>query len=425
MPEDQVTKKRRAARPVGQIPGVPPDLLDQLMAGYQKPEDLTAPDGLLNQLKKALIERAMQAEMTHHLGYGAGEAPPEQQPNRRNGQSTKTVRTDDGPIDVAVPRDRDGSFEPQLIGKHQRHFNGFDDKIVSMYARGMSVREIQSHLREMYNTEVSPDLISSVTDAVLQELSAWQQRALESVYFIVYLDALVVKIRDRGTVQNKAVYLVVGVGEDGKKDVLGMWIQPTEGAKFWLSILGELRQRGVEDILIICADGLTGMPQAVEAAFPRAIFQTCIVHMVRSSTRLMPWMERRKVCADLREIYTAPDEQHALHALDRFENLWGKRYPMIAKAWRTRWNEVAPFLAFPPELRRAIYTTNTIEALNRILRKNLKTRGALPNEDAAAKLIFLGIQNAGNWGSRHHHWRQAYLQFMIHFGDRVPMLNDC
>jgi len=424
MPDEQVTKKRRPARPVGEVPGVPSAVLDQLMAGYQKPEDLTAPDGMLNQLKKALIERAMQAEMTHHLGYEAGEAPPEDQPNRRNGQSPKTVRTDDGPVEIAVPRDRDGSFEPQLIGKHQRHFNGFDDKIVSMYARGMSVREIQAHLREIYRTEVSPDLISTVTDAVMGELRAWQQRALEPVYFIVYLDALVVKIRDRGTVQNKAVYLAVGVDEDGTKDVLGLWIQATEGAKFWLSILNELRQRGVQDILVICADGLTGMPQAVEASFPRTIFQTCIVHMVRSSTRLMPWKERRDVCASLREVYTAIDEQNALEALERFDGLWGKRYPMIARAWRSRWDEVAPFLAFPLEMRQAIYTTNTIEALNRIIRKSLKTRGALPNEDAAAKLIYLGIRNAKNWGSRFINWSQAYLQFMIHFGDRVPKLND-
>jgi transposase-like protein len=424
MPDDQVTKKRRPARPVGQIPGVPSELLDHLMAGYQKPEDLTAPDGLLAQLKKALIERAMQAELTHHLGYEPGEEPPEEQPNRRNGQSFKTVRTDDGPVEIAVPRDREGSFEPQLIAKHQRHFNGFDDKILSMYARGMSVREIQSHLREIYHTEVSPDLISTVTDAVLDELRAWQQRELEPVYFILYLDALVVKIRDRGTVQNKAVYLAVGVGEDGTKDVLGMWIQTSEGAKFWLSILNELRQRGVQDVLIICADGLTGLPQAVEASFPRAVFQTCIVHMVRSSTRLMPWKERRAVCASLREVYTASDEEEALRALERFETQWGRTYPMIAKSWRSRWDEIAPFLAFPPEMRRAVYTTNTIEALNRIIRKTLKTRGALPNDEAAAKLIYLGIKNAENWGSRYLNWSQAYLQFMIHFGDRVPKPAD-
>jgi putative transposase len=422
MPEDDVTKKvRRPPRAVGQVPGVASEVLDQLMSGYEKPEDLTAPDGLLNQLKKALIERAMQAEMTHHLGYAPGDDPPEEQGNRRNGQTTKTVRTDDGPLEIAVPRDRHGSFEPLLIGKHQRQFNGFDDKILSMYARGMTVREIQAHLLEIYNTEVSADLISTVTDAVMDELRAWQTRELESVYFIVYLDALMVKIRDRGSVQNKAVYLAVGVGPDGTKDVLGMWIQSTEGAKFWLSILNELRQRGVNDILIICADGLTGLPQAVEAAFPKAIFQTCIVHLVRSSTRLVPWGERETICADLRHVYTAIDETHAQLALEKFEKLWGQRFPMIAKAWRSRWNEVVPFLAFPPELRRAIYTTNAIESLNRIIRKTLKTRGQLPNDDAAAKLIYLGIRNAKKtWGTRYLYWSQAYLQFIIHFGDRIP-----
>lgn len=424
MSDEQVTKKRSPARPVGQIPGVPSALLDQLMAGYAKPEDLTAPDGLLNQLKKALIERAMQAELTHHLGYAPGDAPPVDQPNRRNGQSLKTVRTDDGPVEVAIPRDREGTFEPALIPKHHRHFNGFDDKILSMYARGMSVREIQSHLRELYHTEVSPDLISTVTDAVLDELRAWQKRELEPVYFVVYLDALVVKIRDRGTVQNKSVYLVVGVAEDGRKDVLGIWIQATEGAKFWLAILNELRQRGVQDILIICADGLSGLPQAVEASFPRAIFQTCVVHLVRHSTRLVPWKERIAVCASLREVYTAVDEQEAWRALERFEATWGSGYPMIARSWRAHWTDVTPFLAFPPEMRRAVYTTNAIESLNRILRKSLKTRGAMPTEDAALKLIYLGIKHAENWGRRHINWNQAYLQFMIHFGDRVPKLND-
>jgi transposase-like protein len=422
MTEDNVTKKaRRGGRRSNSEHGIPDEIVDQLLANYRSPEDLTGPDGIFLQLKKALIERAMDAELEHHLGYRQGDEPPADQANRRNGHSHKTVRTDDGPVDVKVARDRDGSFEPQLIPKHQRHFNGFDDKILSMYARGMSVREIQAHLKEIYGTEVSPDLISTVTDGVLDELRAWQQRALEPVYLIVYLDALVVKIRDRGTVQNRAVYLAVGVANDGQRDVLGMWIQSTEGAKFWLSILGELKQRGVRDILVLCADGLTGMAQAVEATFPQTVFQTCIVHMVRASTRFVPWKERKAVCADLRAVYTATDEQAADEALAAFDASWGERFPMIAKAWRDRWDEVVPFLAFPPEIRRAIYTTNAIEALNRILRKTLKTRGQLPTDDAAKKLLFLAMRNAKKtWGRRHRDWNQALLQFVIHFGDRVP-----
>jgi putative transposase len=422
--EKKPKKPRRPAQRAGEIAGVDSALLDQLMANYRKPEDLTGPEGVLLQLKKALIERAMQAELTHHLGYSAGQPAPEEQTNRRNGQNNKTVRTDAGMVEIRVPRDREGSFEPLLIGKHQRHFNGFDDKILSMYARGMTVREIQAHLLEIYGTEVSPDLISTVTDSVMEELRTWQQRELEPVYLIVYLDALVVKIRDHGTVQHKAVYLAVGVGPDGMKDVLGMWIQSTEGAKFWLSILSELRQRGVKDILVLCADGLTGLPQAVEAAFPNAIFQTCIVHMVRASTRFVPWGDRSTVCADLRQIYTAIDEAKARDALTAFDQKWSQRFPMIAKAWRERWDEIAPFLAFPPEIRKAIYTTNAIESLNRIIRKTLKTRGQLPSDDAASKLIYLGIRNAKKtWGTRYLYWSQALLQFMIHFGDRISTQN--
>ena len=418
MTEDTMSSKGRRGR---KDHGIPDEILEQLLKDYDKPEDLTGSDGLLMRLKKALIERAMDAELAHHLGYKEGEPPPEDQANRRNGRTKKRVRTDDGPMDIDVARDRDGTFEPQLIPKHQRHFNGFDDKILSMYARGMSVREIQAHLLEIYGTEVSPDLISTVTDGVLEELRSWQNRALEPVYLVVYLDALVVKIRDRGSVQNKSVYLAVGVANDGQRDVLGMWIQSTEGAKFWLAILNELKQRGVRDILVLCADGLTGLPHAVEATFPKAVFQTCIVHMVRSSTRYVPWKERKAVCADLRSVYTAIDEQAASVALEAFEAKWGERFPMVAKAWRQRWAEVVPFLAFPQEIRRAIYTTNAIEALNRILRKTLKTRGQLPTDDAALKLLFLAVRNAKKtWGRRHRDWNQMMMQFAIHFGDRIP-----
>jgi putative transposase len=400
---------------------IPDELVDQLLKGYSKPEDLLGPGGLIKQLMGKLISRAMDAELTHHLGYERGQEPTETPGNRRNGKGRKTVRTDGGPVDVEVPRDREGTFEPKIVGKHERHFDGFDDKIISMYARGMSVRDIRAHLEEIYGVEVSPDLISRVTDAVVDEMRVWQARPLEPVYLVVYLDALVLKIRDKGVVRNKSVYIAVGLGPDGRKDVLGLWIQNTEGAKFWLAILTELRQRGVEDVLVLCADGLTGLPDAAEAAFPEAIFQTCIVHMVRSSTRFVPWKDRKAVCADLRKIYTAPSVDDAALALKAFEAAWGRRFPMIAASWKTRWAEITPFLAFPEEIRRAIYTTNAIEALNRILRKTLKTRGALPDDDAALKLLFLSIRNAkSTWGGRNRSWHHALLQFAIHFEGRIP-----
>jgi putative transposase len=407
--------------PIEARPRIKRELIEELLKDYERPEDLIGPDGLLKELTAALVSRAMEAELSHHLGYEHGEAPPQTQSNRRNGAGTKRVRTDRGELEIRVPRDRDGSFEPQIVPKHQRHFDGFDDKIVSMYARGMSTRDIRAHLEEMYGVDVSPELISRATDAVVDELKAWQMRPLERVYPIVYLDAMRVKIRDKGLVQNRAVYAVVGVSLDGHKDVLGLWIQTTEGAKFWLAILNELKQRGVQDILVLCADGLTGLPQAVEAAFPATIFQTCIVHMVRSSTRFVPWKERRAVCADLRAIYTASNVEEAEDALESFEAAWGDRFPMIGKAWRERWDEITPFLAFPLEIRRAIYTTNAIEALHRILRKVLKTRGHMPNDEAALKLLFLAIRNAKKtWGHPHNTWSQARLQFAIHFGDRIP-----
>lgn len=397
------------------------ELLDELIQEYGGSEGITGPEGLLKELTRRLINRAMDAELTHHLGYEARDCPPGEQENRRNGKTKKTVRTGQGPIEIAVPRDREGSFEPQLIGKHQRHFDGFDDKILSMYARGMSTREIAAHLQEIYGVEVSPDLISRVTDAVIEEMTIWQNRPLDPVYLIAYLDALVIKVRDKSGVQNKSVYIVVGVRADGCKEVLGLWLQATEGAKFWLTILSELRQRGVEDILVLCADGLTGLPEAVEAAFPRTIFQTCIVHMVRTSTRFVPWGDRRAVCADLRRIYNAESAEAAEVALDAFETTWGRRFPMIAPAWRRRWDEITPFLAFPQEIRRAIYTTNAIEALNRQLRKVLKTRGHMPNEQAALKLLYLAVRNAQKtWGGRDYRWNMALLQFAIYFEGRIP-----
>lgn len=397
------------------------ELLDELLKEYGGSAGVTGPDGLLKDMTRAVINRAMNAEMTHHLGYEPGGEPPEGQDNRRNGKTDKTVRTGQGPIAIEVPRDRDGTFEPQLIPKHQRHFDGFDDKILSMYARGMTVREIRAHLEEIYGVEVSPDLISRVTDAVIEEMTSWQTRPLDRVYLVAYLDALVIKVRDKSGVQNKSVYIVVGVRPDGSKDVLGLWLQATEGAKFWLTILSELRQRGVEDILVLCADGLTGLAEAVEAAFPQAIFQTCIVHMVRASTRFVPWKDRKAVCADLKAVYSAETAEAAEVELDAFERKWGKRFPMIAPTWRRRWDEVTPFLAFPAEIRRAIYTTNAIEALNRQLRKVLKTRGHMPNEQAALKLLYMAVLNAQkSWGGRDRRWNTALLQFAIYFEGRIP-----
>ena len=397
------------------------ELVDQLLGDYKGPEQLTGPNGLIKQLVAKLVTRAMNAELDHHLGYDAGETPPEGQSNRRNGKTSKTLRSEMGPMPIEVPRDRDGSFEPQIVGKHERHFSGFDDKIVSMYARGMSVRDIQAHLQEIYGVDVSPELISKVTDAVVDEMRAWQTRPLESVYLVVYIDALMTKIRDKSVVQNKAVYTVMGVAADGRKDILGFWIQATEGAKFWLNIFGELRQRGVQDILVMCADGLTGIGEAIEAAFPQAIHQTCIVHMIRSSTRLVPWKERKAVCADLKTIYTAADEAGALTALTDFEAKWGKRFPMIAPAWRRRWAEIAPFLAFPPELRKAIYTTNAVESFNSQLRKVLKTRGHMPNDEATLKLLFLATRHVTTRWSPHYDWRKALMQFAIFFEGRFTL----
>lgn len=397
------------------------ELLDALLKEYGGPAGVTGPNGLLSHMTQAVVNRAMDAELTHHLGYESKEQPPPEQDNRRNGKTSKTVRTGHGPLNVTVPRDRDGTFEPKIIPKHARVFDGFDHKILSMYARGMSVREIQGHMEEIYGVDVSPDLISRVTDSVVDELKAWQSRPLDAVYLVVYLDALVIKVRDKAGVQNKSVYIVVGVRIDGTKDVLGLWMQATEGAKFWLTILSELRQRGVEDILVLCADGLTGLPEAVEAGFPQAIFQTCIVHMIRSSTRFVPWKERKAVCADLRAIYTADSTETAELALDAFEAKWGQRFPMVGQSWRRRWDEITPFLAFPPEIRRAIYTTNAIEALNRQLRKVLKTRGHMPNDQAAFKLIYLALRNVQKkWGGRDTRWSAALLQFAICFGERIP-----
>lgn len=401
-------------------PDLPDELIDELLAGARTPEEITGPDGLLQRLTKRLVERAMAAELTDHLGYEHGQAPPGGSGNARNGMTPKTVHTGQGSVRIEQPRDRAGSFEPRIVRKHQRRFDGFDDKIIAMYGRGMSVRDIQAHLAEIYGVEVGHDLISRVTDAVLDDVREWQGRPLEDVYPILFLDALIVKIRDGGAVRNKACYVAIGVNLDGERDVLGLWFQQAEGAKFWLQVLNELRQRGVRDVLICCVDGLKGFPEAIEAVFPNAWVQTCIVHLIRQSLRFVPDKYRRQVAKDLKPIYTAVDVDSAAEALAAFEAEWGERYPMIGKTWRDTWEHVIPFLAFPPDVRRVVYTTNTIEALHRQIRKTIKTRGHFPTEDAARKLIYLSIINAQKSWRSTYNWSAALLSFKIHFGDRLP-----
>ncbi|WP_184304935.1 IS256 family transposase, partial [Roseateles oligotrophus] len=366
---------------------MPAELLDQLVTGPMTPEQM---QGLFDQMKKALFERALGAEMSHHLGYAPGQVKPlGSAANHRNGKSAKTLLTDAGALRIDVPRDREGTFEPQLIGKHERRFTGFDDKIIAMYARGMTVREIQGFLAEMYSVEVSPDLISSVTDAVMSEVTAWQTRPLESMYPVVFFDALRVKIREDAVVRSKAVYLALGVLPDGSRDILGIWIENTEGAKFWMKVFNELKTRGVQDILIAVTDGLKGMPEALGAVLPATTLQTCIVHLIRNSLEFASWKDRKALAAAIKPIYTAVSAEAAEGELDAFEaGPWGQKFPTVVGAWRRAWDRVIPFFAFPPEVRRVIYTTNAIESVNARLRKIIKTRGHFPSDDAATKLIW-------------------------------------
>ena len=397
---------------------ITPELLDQLLANYEKPEDLTGENGLFKQLKKALIERALGAELTEHLGYEKGDPAGRGSGNSRNGTSSKTILTEDGEIEITVPRDRAGSFEPQLIAKGQTRFDGFDDKILSLYARGMTVREIQGHLAELYGAEVSPDLISRVTDAVLEEVREWQSRPLDAVYPIVFFDALRVKIRDEGLVKNKAVYVALAYNGDGEKDVLGLWIEQTEGAKFWLRVINELKARGVNDILIAVVDGLKGFPEAITSVYPQTLVQTCIVHLIRNSLAFVSWKDRKAILPSIKAIYRAESADAALLRLAEFEAEWGKRYPAIGQIWRNAWEHVVPFFAFAPGIRKMIYTTNAVEALHRSLRKIIKTRGSFPTDEAALKLLYLAIRNAGVHWRRPVEWTTAMGQFAIHFGAR-------
>jgi len=412
-------RRRKQPNEVGAKPAVnvPKELLDQLVKGPMTQGDL---ESMFRELKKAVIERAMSAEMNEHLGYRQGESKPEGQANQRNGTSGKTVITDEGPVRIEVPRDREGSFEPQIIGKHERRFTGFDQKIIAMYARGMTIREIQGYLAEMYGTEVSPEFISKVTDEVSAEITAWQSRPLEPMYPVVFFDALRVKIRDDAVVRNKAVYLALAILPDGSRDVLGIWIEQTEGAKFWLKVFNELKSRGVNDILIAVVDGLKGLSDAIETAFPSTTVQTCIVHLIRNSLDYASWKHRKAVAAALRPIYTAATARAAEAALEEFAaSDWGEKLPTIVQSWRRAWQNVIPFFAFPPDVRRVIYTTNIIESLHMQLRKIIKNRGHFPSDEAATKLLWLALRNITNGKVRStREWSAAMNQFAVLYGDR-------
>lgn len=395
------------------------ELIDELLKGYQKPDDIIGENGLLKQFVKAVLERAMNAELTHHLGYEKHDPGGYNSGNSRNGTSGKTVKGDFGELEIAVPRDRASTFEPQILPKHQTRFTGFDDKIISMYARGMTTREIESHLKEIYGVEVSPALVSQVTEAVSEEVKRWQSRALEPLYGIVYLDALYVKMRHEGRVENRAVYVAIGVDLEGQKDVLGLWCSANEGSKFWLSVLTDLKNRGVKDMLIVCVDGLKGFPQAIEAVFPMAQVQLCIVHLVRASLNYVNWKERKQVAADLKPIYRAATAAEAELNLESFILTWGHKYKAIGKLWKENWERVIPFFAFPEEVRKVIYTTNAVEALHRGLRKIIKNRGSFPSEEAALKLLYLALQNISEKWEVVQHWKGALNQFEILWGDRI------
>jgi putative transposase len=420
---DDAVNRARVRSAVGELPGggrLSDAVIDELLAGASSEQEIVGPGGLLAQLTKRLVERALEVELTGHLGYEPHAEPPGGTGNTRNGSTPKTLITDNGPVPIDTPRDRDGSFEPRIVRKRQRRFEGFDDKILALYSRGLSTRDIEAHLAEIYGVRVGRDLISRVTDAVMDDVRAFQQRPLEDVYPVIFLDALVLKIREGGSVQRRACYLALGLTVEGERDVLGIWFQESEGAKFWMQILAELKQRGVQDILICCVDGLKGFPEAIEAIFPKTTVQTCIVHLIRLSLKYVPRREREQVARDLKPIYTAIDADAAQRELERFDEKWGQRFPVITQAWLDAWEHVIPFLAFPPEVRRVIYTTNAIEALNRQLRKALKTKGQFPNEDAARKLIYLALTNAVPQWTRCRNWTTALLAFKIHFGDRLP-----
>ena len=398
------------------------EVLQELLKDYKNPEDLLGENGLLKQLQKGLIEAALGSELTEHLGYDKNQNGVKETSNRRNGSSKKSLRTDNGTVEIDVPRDRDASFEPKIVNKHQREIPGFSDKILSMYSRGMTNREITEHLKEIYGTEVSPQFITSVTDGVSEHLDAWRNRDLEAVYPIVFFDAIVVKVRENGHIAKRSIYLALAVNMEGKKELLGLWLGESEGAKFWLGIITELKNRGVRDILIAAVDGLTGFPEAIRTVFPATDVQLCIVHAIRTSLKFVPYKDRRQVAADLKMIYSAPTEAAALSELDAFAGKWDEKYPMISKSWRTRWTDLVPFLQYPPEIRKVIYTTNAIESINYSIRKVTKNRLSFPSSESAIKLVFMALQNIEKkWTMPIREWSQALNYLAIKFEDRISV----
>lgn len=402
--------------------GINPKLIEELLANYKKPEDMVGESGLLKQLTKALLEKVLEAELTGHLGYEKHDPSGINSGNSRNGKTKKMLKGSFGELELETPRDRNGSFEPKMVAKGQTRFTGFDDKILSLYSRGLSTREIQGHLQEIYGVEVSPGLISNVTDAVAEEVKAWRGRPLDALYPVVYLDALYVRMREDSQVQNRAVYLAVGINMEGNKEVLGMWSSANEGSKFWLQVLTDIKNRGVNDIFIACVDGLKGFPAAIETVFPQTQVQLCIVHLVRASLNYVSWKQRRAVASDLRQIYTSATADEAVRQLDQFESRWDATHPTIGQIWRRNWERVTPFFAFPHEIRKVIYTTNAVESLNMTLRKIIKTRGSFPSEDAAFKLLYLALQNVSKKWQFIQSWREALNRFQILWPDRMPKL---
>lgn len=397
------------------------EILDKLLGNAKTQDDLFGQDGLLKELSKRFMERLLEMEMSNHLGYMKHAVEGHNSGNSRNGKGKKTVKTGNGEIEISVPRDRLSEFEPILVGKRQSHLKGLDEQVLSLYARGMTVRDIQSHLSELYGTEISRDLISTMTDGVLEEVAEWRNRPLDKVYPIVFIDGFVAKCRLDGRVSNRAVYVIYGITLEGQKEVLGLYLGENEGAKFWLQVLTELKNRGVEDVFILCADGLKGLPESVEATFPQAIFQTCIVHMVRYSLSYVPYQEKKAVAADLKNIYRSSTVGQAAQALDDFESIWGDKYPAIVKSWRQNWEKVTPFLDFPIEIRRVIYTTNIVESLNATLRKAVRNRGHFPTEDSLLKVLYLAIRGVSKkWTMPIREWKQALNRFAIMFPERLP-----
>jgi putative transposase len=397
------------------------EILEEILKEYKNPEDLIGKDGILKELTKRLIEKAMEGELTHHLGYEKYSPTAKKNVNSRNGKSSKTIKGDFGEIPIEIPRDRNGDFNPQIIPKHQTRFSGFNDKIISMYARGMTTRDIQDHLQEIYNVEVSADLISTVTDAVMDDVKDWQSRPLDAVYPVLYLDATILKVRHEGRVINKSVYLAIGINMEGMKDVLGIWLEQNEGAKFWLKVLTELKNRGVRDIFIACVDGLKGFPEAIEAAFSKTEVQLCVVHMIRGSLRFVSWKDRKAVIADLKGVYQAVTEESAQKNLGIFAGKWDSKYPTISKSWQANWQRIVPFFAYPEEIRRIIYTTNAIESLNSTLKKTIKNRASFPTDEAAIKLLYLSLKNIQKkWIMPIRNWGKVLNQFAILYSDRMP-----